>query len=104
MREMALRGATYYEIGEKFGRTMHAVEQRLGSRAALLREAEAKKAEPKAEPTEDGHQLEKQKTLNDFTVREMIKNLYERGCRIRIRNNRPLLVLEREIRLSDIIG
>ena len=111
MIDMKNQGATYKEIAEMTGRTEKAVGEHL--RLVERREAMKDKGiEPKAEKTPEkepetieieGKTLVKQKTLNDFTVRELIKNLYDRGCRLRIRNNKPVIITERIINLADII-
>lgn len=99
--EMVGQGATYKEIGEMFGRTPHSIEQKLnsigcGAKALSANACNADEDAPLPEAT-----LAKQKTLNDYTIRELIKNLYDRGCRIR--NNKVYVVIEKSINISDII-
>ena len=48
----------------------------------------------------NGRVLVKQKTLNDFTPREIIKHLYDLGYRIE--NNKLYVVTRREVKLSDV--
>ena len=105
MIDMKNQGATCKEIAEMMGRTAKAVSEHLRyaerceAKKAMDAEPEAEKA-PKTLVIGD-KTLVKQKTLNDFTIREIVKNLYDRGCRIR--NNKLYVVQEREVKLSDII-
>lgn len=68
--------------------------------------------EPVAEVTEETKQTVevmqdiakpvKEKTLNDFSPRELIKNLYDRGYRIE--NGRLICIVHQVVNLKDIIN
>lgn len=103
--EMLKQGATYKEIAEMTGRSAAAVQVKVSSFRKEKSDAAEKKCDAEQEKIVIGTKtLIKQKTLEDFTVREMIKNLYDRGCRLKIRNNKPVIVTECIINLSDIIA
>lgn len=105
MVEMVGQGASYKELAEMFGRTPHAIEQKLNSINLGSRKIRTKEGCDSPASTEIAPATVKEKTLSDFTIREIINHLYnERNCRFRIRNNKVSIVVEREINLSDIIN
>ena len=102
MVEMLKRGATYKEIAEMLGRSYKSVACKCRDLGYGIEKVQTEKKPETETPVEvEGKTLVRQKTLDDFTVREIIKNLYDRGCRIK--NNKVYMVIEKEVKLHDII-
>lgn len=101
------QGATVEEIAEMTGRSIAAIRSKL-NRLGLSsgkKDAGTNESNVKEEAvTEKPQAPVKEKTLNDFTLREIINHLYnDRNCRFRVRNNLVAIIVEKEINLSDII-
>ena len=104
------QGASVEEISAMSGRPSSSITQKLReSGFSVINDMFA--GEKNAETTQDGPILKvsdgektlvKQKTLEDFSPREMIKHLYNLGYRIK--NNEIVMVIEKKIKLSDIIN
>ncbi len=102
------QGATVEEIAEMTGRSIAAIRSKLnrlglssGKKDAGTNESNVKEEAA----TEKPKAPVKEKTLNDFSIREIIYHLYhDRSCRFRVReNNRVVIIVEKEINLSDIL-
>ena len=89
---MRAEGKPYREIAEAIGRSKHSVEQY----ASSLRKGTALSAE-KESPAR-----EKQKTLDDFTPRQMIRKLYEMGYRIE--GNELILIEKHVVNIFSILN
>lgn len=117
-------GLTYKEIGELVGRSAHAVEVAV-SRYGLKKKQEKSENKPASqdwdailkepelpmveEVVQEGpkpvviQKPVKEKTLNDFPARELIKNLYDRGYRIRGNEWKLVCLVEQVVNHIDII-
>jgi hypothetical protein len=98
MVDMFNQGATYKEIAEMVGRTKCAVVCKLNE-MGLGAKKHKDPCESDAPGTADGNAQARQNALNGFTIQEMVKNLYDRG--VRIKNNKVVVVIEREVNLAD---
>lgn len=102
------QGATVEEIAEMTGRSTQAIRcklNRLGLSSGK-KDADTNESNVKEEAvTEKPQAPAKEKTLHDFTLREIFNHLYnDRNCRFRVRNNRVVIIVEKEINLSDIVN
>lgn len=125
-------GCNYAEIGELMGRTKRAIEQlciRMRWTHGRFKndnpndqpwsEVMKEHSEPSIrfpeQPVEETEEVKqaveamqniakpvKEKTLNDFLPRELIKNLYERGYRIE--NGRLICIVHQVVNIKDIIN
>ena len=109
-------GLTYAEVGELMGRSKKSIENlvtrmgwsngRLGGnqRGRGHRSASEVSALEKPEPpVEQKQEVQvKEKTLKDFSAREMIKYLYNLGYRIE--DNRLVCYVKQAVNVKDIIN
>ena len=100
--EMFKQGFTKEEVAELLNRPVHGIEVKLRRMGYML--VDGKLVEIEQNSQAEAGMTPSEKTLNDFTVRQIIKNLYDRGCRLKIRNNKPVIVTECLINLADIIN
>ena len=98
MIDMFNQGATYKEIAEMVGRTPISVANKLNEMGLGVKKRKDP-CESDAPEATDGNAQARQNALNGFTIREMVKNLYDRG--VRIKNNKVVVVIEREVNLAD---
>lgn len=105
------QGASVEEISQMSGRTAGSITEKLrrcgysvinGRYTGDRREQEDVQDEPVLKVSVGNKTLVKQKTLDDFTPREMIKHLYNLG--FRIKNNEIVMIIEKKIKLSDILN
>lgn len=92
MRQMKNQGATYKEIGEMFGRSEATVQNKF-SRLGWSTQPQAAQMTPPVRVRE--------KTLDDFTPREIIKHLYNLGYRIE--NNQIVIVEKRVVNIKSVL-
>ena len=109
-------GLTYAEVGELMGRTKKSISNlaqrsgwsngRLGGKQLMRghlpanRESLLEKPEPVIEQKQEVQV--KEKTLKDFTAREMIKYLYNLGYRIE--DNKLVCYVKQAVNVKDIIN
>lgn len=131
IRSLLKDGLTYAEVGELTGRSKKSIEnlaQRQGWTKGrlknepdtdqepawneILKAQEVKQEEPVLEMTVEEVVEEKatpfvkvepvkEKTLNDYPARELIKNLYDRGYRIE--NGKLICIVHQVVNINDII-
>ena len=102
------QGATVEEIAEMTGRSVSAIRSKLNrlGLSSAQKGADTNESNVKEEAAVVKTPAPvKEKTLQDFTIREIIYHLYhDRSCRFRVReNNRVVVVVEKEINISDIL-
>ncbi len=93
MRQMKNQGATYKEIGEMFGRSEATVQNKF-SRLGWSTQPQAAQMTPPPVRV-------REKTLDDFTPREIIKHLYNLGYRIE--NNQIVIVEKRVVNIKSVL-
>lgn len=131
IRSFIKDGLTYAEVGELVGRSKKSIEnlvQRKGwthgryndepkkdqepAWNEILKAQEVKQEEPTLEMEVEEVVEEKatpfvkvepvkEKTLNDYSARELIKNLYDRGYRIE--NGKLICIVHQVVNINDII-
>ncbi len=96
MRQLKMQGASYYEIATIFNRTVRGLQQKFS-------ELGWTKEDKTDVNTQDSQPVVKvkQKTLDDFLPRDMIKHLYYLGYRIK--NNKLVCVYEQVIDIKKIL-
>ena len=95
IRLMREQGATYAEIGKMFGRTTKAIGMAF-NHGVFNKKEKVEKVEKVVAVAPV-----KQKTLHDFTPREMIRYLYNMGYRIE--DGRIVLIRKEYVNLKSIL-
>ena len=111
--DMFHRGASIQDISKRVGRTTSSVRTRLNIMGLHISERDAKhkpeenvakpiKNEDSPTPAAEAVcQPQKQKTLNDFSPREIIRHMYNLGYRIK--GGDLYQIVEKKVLLNDIL-
>ena len=96
MRQLKSEGASYDDLAKMFNRSARALQVKFSELGWVKQNREET-----CSPAKSEEKVVKQKTLNDFQPRDMIKHLYDLGCRIR--NNKLVFEYVQVVNMKDIL-